>query len=191
MLTTEEVSQLYTKIDELDQQEKWIDMLYEIDRAMENHTDQNDIGFFWHLTRRAGLTALYKLKDFDVALPYLMHSYTDFERIDGGFLEIVDYYYKANRKLLALSLCLVCLTVQKIPDIGCSDLVYDYSRYLLHAKICLDVKRYEDGIESVKKCLAYIKPEDLSEEEFEKLRKPCQVLWEELHEAMEKTSVNE
>ena len=91
-------------------------------------------------------------KDFEEALPWLMKSYAEFERIEG-LIQVVKYYMGMNRFLLAYSLALVCLFTQKFDGVGCNDFIYDFERHYLLAKLCVKLNKLEEGISHIKKAV--------------------------------------
>ena len=102
--------------------------------------------------------------DFDKALPWLMNSYVQFERIEG-LIQIVKLYMRMDRYLLAYSLALVCLFTQKFDDIGCDEFIYDFERHYLLAKICVKLGKKEEGTAHIKKAIEGLKEEfDMYEE---------------------------
>lgn len=96
------------------------------------------------------------LHDFDLALPYLMKSYIDFQRIEG-LIVIVKHYMNINRYIIAYSLGLVCLFTDKIDNIGCDNFVYDYERHYVLSQICMEMKRYDEANSHIKKAIDYLK----------------------------------
>jgi hypothetical protein len=96
--------------------------------------------------------------DFDKAFPWLMKSYSEFERVEG-LIQVVKYYMRIDRYLLAYSLALVCLFTQKFDDIGCDDFIYDFERHYLLAKICVKLNKKEEGTHHIKKAVEGLKEE--------------------------------
>ena len=102
--------------------------------------------------------------DLDKALPWLMKTYSEFERIEG-LIQVVKYYMGMNRFLLAYSLALVCLFTEKFEDIGCSDFIYDFERHYLLAKLCVKLNKLEEATHHIKKAVEGLKEEfDMYEE---------------------------
>ena len=102
--------------------------------------------------------------DLDKALPWLMKSYSEFERIEG-IIQVVKYYMAMNRFLLAYSLGLVCLFTEKFENIGCDDFIYDFERHYLLAKLCVKLNKLEEGTHHIKKAVEGLKEEfDMYEE---------------------------
>ena len=102
--------------------------------------------------------------DLDKALPWLMKSYSEFERIEG-LIQVVKYYMGMNRFLLAYSLALVCLFTQKFDGVGCNDFIYDFERHYLLAKLCVKLNKKEEGISHIKKAVEGLREEyDMYEE---------------------------
>jgi len=97
-------------------------------------------------------------KDLDKALPWLMKTYSEFERIEG-LIQIVKYYMSMNRVLLAYSLALVCLFTNKIENIGCDEYVYDFERHYLLARLCVKLNKLEEGTHHIKKAVEGLKEE--------------------------------
>ncbi len=96
--------------------------------------------------------------DFEEALPWLMKSYSQFERIEG-LIQVVKYYMSMDRFLLAYSLALVCLFTQKFENIGCDDFIYDFERHFLLAKLCVKLNKLEEGISHIKKAVEGLREE--------------------------------
>lgn len=103
--------------------------------------------------------------DLDNALPWLMKSYSEFERIEG-LIQLVKYYMSMNRYMLAYSLALVCLFTQKFDDIGCDVFIYDFERHYLLAKICVKLNKKEEGTAHIKKAIEGLK-EDYDGKKFD------------------------
>ena len=96
--------------------------------------------------------------DFDKALPWLMKTYSEFERIEG-LIQVVKCYISMNRILLAYSLCLVCLFTEKFENIGCNEFVYDFERHFLLAQLCVKLNKLEEGTHHIKKAVEGLREE--------------------------------
>ena len=102
--------------------------------------------------------------DFDKALPWLMKSYSEFERIEG-LIQLVKCYMSMNRFLLAYSLALVCLFTEKFEGAGCDQFIYDFERQYLLAKLCVKLNKLEEGTHHIKKAVEGLREEyDMYEE---------------------------
>lgn len=96
--------------------------------------------------------------DFDKALPWLMKTYSEFERIEG-LIQVVKYYMKMNRFLLAYSLGLVCLFTEKFENIGCDEFIYDFERHYILTQLCVKLGKKEEGIHHIKKAVEGLREE--------------------------------
>ena len=140
-------------LNELESEKEYTEYLFSVDKYL-SEDDNLPMSIQFTLNYLAGIIAM-KMDDFDMAIPYLMKTYYQFQRIEGLVL-VVSYFYEIERHLLAYSLSMVSIMTKYIDDIGCNDLVYDFQRYLLHAKICLKVAKFEEGIDVLKKSMEYL-----------------------------------
>ena len=131
----------------LEENNEVTEYLYTVDNYLKN--DNLPMSISYNLNFLAGLIAI-KNDEFDLCLPYLMKSYTNYQRIEGLIL-LVKYYYEMRRYLLAYSLSMVCLMTNEIPDIGCNEYVYKFEKYLVHSKICYHIQKFEEGEITLKK----------------------------------------
>ena len=151
---------------------EYTEALFEIDECLKMKEIPMSISYM--LNHQAGLICLQNINDFDMSLSYLMKTYTNYQQIEG-LLEIVSYYQRNNRTMLAYSLSVVCLFTNIIPDISCNEFIYDYMRYYIHSMICLDFGKYGEAIENIKKCIEYLQPEM---KEYFELMESCKLIFE-------------
>lgn len=117
--------------------------------------DEHPITVKFVATLRLCEIYLLNLKDFDRALPYLIKSYTTYERIEG-LMYLVKIYLENNRLLFAYALACVCIFTKEFEGAGCDPLVYEFERYYLMSRICLKMKKYSEANEMAKKAIAGI-----------------------------------
>lgn len=96
--------------------------------------------------------------DFDKALPWLIKTYSEFERIEG-LIQVVKYYIGMNRFLLAYSLGLVCLFTEKFENIGCDSFIYEFERHYLLSQLCVKLNKLEEGTHHIKKAVEGLREE--------------------------------
>lgn len=117
--------------------------------------DEHPITVKFVATLRLGEIYLLNLKDFDRALPYLIKSYTAYERIEG-LMYLVKIYLENNRLLFAYALACVCLFTKEFEGAGCDLFVYEFERYFLMAKICFKMNKFQEANDMAKKSIAGI-----------------------------------
>lgn len=122
----------------------------ELERLENN--DEYPITVKFVATLRLGEIYLINLKDFNKALPYLIKSYTAYERIEG-LMYLVKIYYETNRLLFAYALACVCLFTKEFEGAGCDKYTYEFERYFLMGKITLKMKKYEEANDMIKKSI--------------------------------------
>jgi tetratricopeptide (TPR) repeat protein len=123
--------------------------LKELLKLADVHKDEHPINIKFVSTLRLGEIYLINLKDFDKSLPYLMKSYTLYERIEG-LIYLVKFYFDNDRLLFSYALACVCLFTKEFEGAGCDKYVYEFERYFLMGKICLKMQKYEEANDMIK-----------------------------------------
>jgi len=151
----------FKQIDEMIKDEEYENAILHLKIIYEN--DENINVRYFACIKLANIY-LQDYDDFDRALPWLMKSYSEFQRIEG-LICVVKYYMSKQRYMLGYSLCLVCLFTDKFENIGCSDFIYEFERHYLLAQLCLHMKRFEECNSHVKKAIEGLKEDfDMYEE---------------------------
>ena len=147
-------------ITEFVDEKEYTEALYNIDIYLKDDDDKLKLpmNIKFALNYIGGIICQNNMNDFDMSLPYYMKTYSEYGRIEG-LLNVVKYYNNMQRTILAYSLSIVCLFTKEIPDINCDKFVYDYERYYVHSLISLNMHKYGEAVENIKKCIEYLQPE--------------------------------
>ena len=175
---------ILNNITEFVDQKEYTEALYNIDIYLNDDKLKLPMNIKFALNYIAGIICQNNMDDFDMSLPYYMKTYSEFGRIEG-LLSVVKYYNNMKRTILAYSLSIVCLFTKEIPDINCDKFIYDYERYYVHSLISLNMHKYGECIENIKKCIEYLQPEM---KEFSENMESCKAIFEKANDLLLKES---